>query len=188
MAYPLKGGHWLLRAIAALKRDYPDVQLRVANAERVRPKKTFKSWLRRNEYQRYLWRIIEENGLQDNVVLMPSLTAEQVAEELRSAEVFCLPSMCENSPNSIGEAMLIGVPIIATNVGGVSSIVDNGKEGVLVPSGDPAVLAAGISQFFSEPDRARILADNAFATAKKRYDSECVVKQLLETYEAICGK
>ena len=185
MAYPLKGGHWLLRAIAALKRDYPDIQLRVANADKVKPKATMKNWLRRNEYPRYLWRIIQENGLEENVVLMPSLTASEVADELRRAEIFCLPSMCENSPNSIGEAMLLGAPIVATDVGGVSSIVENGKEGVLVPSGDPAMLAGAISDMFENPNRASKFAAAAYATATGRYSPEKVVKELEATYKEV---
>ena len=185
MAYPLKGGHWLLRAVAALKRKFPDVQLRVANAARVRPQGTVANWLRRNEYQRYLWQIIKDNDLENNVVLMPSLTAEQVADELRKAEIFCLPSMCENSPNSIGEAMMLGTPVVATDVGGVSSVIDSGKEGILVPSGDPAVLATAISSLFMAPERAKGFADTAYMTARTRYEPKSVVRQLLETYEYI---
>ena len=185
MAYPLKGGHWLLRAVAAIKRRYPDVRLRVANAGKVMPKGTFSSWLRRNEYHRYLWRIITKNELEENVVLLPSLTAEQVAEELRAAEVFCLPSMCENSPNSVGEAMMAGTPVVATDVGGVSSIVENGEEGVLVPSGDPAILANAISDLFASPQKARSYANNAYVKAKARYAHRHVVDQLLDAYGAI---
>ncbi len=188
MAYPLKGGHWLLRAVAALKRKFPDVQLRVANAARVRPQRTVASWLRRNEYQRYLWQIIKDNHLEDNVVLMPSLTAEQVADELRKAEVFCLPSMCENSPNSIGEAMLTGTPIVATNVGGISSIIKNNEEGYLVPSGDPAVLSDSISKMFSDFKVAKEMAGNAFATAIERYNPNYVINQLMSAYATIVGR
>lgn len=185
MAYPLKGGHWLLRAIAALKRDYPDIQLRVANADKVKPQATIKNWLRRNEYPRYLWRIIQENGLEENVVLMPSLTASEVADELRRAEIFCLPSMCENSPNSIGEAMLLGTPIIATDVGGISSIIKDGDEGILVPSGDPAKLAMQIEYCFEHEEKVDILANNAYKVSSRRYDPELVVKELLFAYEQI---
>ncbi len=185
MSYPLKGGHWLLRAVAALKRKFPDVQLRVANAARVKPQITVSSWLRRNEYQRYLWHIIKDNHLEENVVLMPSLTAEQVADELRKAEVFCLPSMCENSPNSIGEAMMLGVPVVATDVGGVSSVIENGNEGILAPSGDPAMLAAAISSLFMAPKIAKVFASNAYAAAELRYNPEGVIRQLLEAYGRI---
>lgn len=185
MAYPLKGGHWLLRAIAALKRYYPDIQLRVANADKVKPQATVKNWLRRNEYQRYLWRIIKENGLEENVVLMPSLTASEVADELRRAEIFCLPSMCENSPNSIGEAMLLGTPVVATDVGGISSIVKNGAEGILVPSADPAMLASAISDLFNSSEKASVMANAAYITAQDRYSPTVVVEQLRHAYQEI---
>ena len=188
MTYPLKGGHWLLRAICALKRKYPDVRLRVVAAQAVERPKSFIGRLRWMDYHRYLSRLIRDLGVETNVELLPSLPAEHVAEELRHAEVFCLPSHCENSPNSLGEAMLIGVPCVATYVGGVPSILENGKEGLLVPSGDPAVLADAIDRLFSKRDVARRYADAAYATAIKRYDPKTVVDQLVAAYETICGK
>ena len=185
LAYPLKGGHWLLKAIANMKKRYPDIQLRVANASRIKPGKGIFDWVRRNEYQRYIWQIIMENDLIGNVALLPSLTAEEVADELRKAEVFCLPSLCENSPNSIGEAMMLGAPIIATNVGGISSIVKDNHEGNLVPSADPAILAAGIERIFEDRSHARNMQEAAYATAVTRYSHKAVVKQLISAYEDI---
>ena len=182
MAYPLKGGHWLLRAMGYLRRKYPDIKLRVANADKIMPKAGIGDWVKRNEYRRYLWRLIEENQLEKNVALLPSLTASQVADELRKSELFCLPSMCENSPNSIGEAMLLGIPILATDVGGVSSIIKDGDEGILIPPGDPAMLAMKIEYCFEHEEKMDILTNNAYKVSSKRYDPELVVKELLEAY------
>lgn len=188
MNYPLKGGHWLLRAVASLKTKYPDIKLRVANATKVKPLKGLVGWIKQGEYHRYLAKLIKELGLEKNVDLLASLTAEQVADELKKAEVFVLPSMCENSPNSLGEAMLMGCPAIATDVGGTKTILKDGEQGVLVPSGDPAILAYQIEQFFEHPEQARQYAKAAQADAEKRYDPQTVVKQLTEAYQTISVK
>lgn len=185
MTYPLKGGHWLVRAVAALKRKYPDVRLRVANAQKALPPRGLLGAVRQGEYHRYLCRLMRELGVQGNIDLLPSLTAEQVADELRRAEVFVLPSLCENSPNSLGEAMLMGCPAIATDVGGTKSILKDGEQGSLVPSGDPAALAFEIDRFFSNPTLARGCADAAQADALKRYDPKTVVEQLVAAYREV---
>lgn len=186
MSYPLKGGHWLLRAVASLKTKYPDIKLRVANATKVKQPKGLIGLIKQGEYHRYLAKLTRELGIEKNVDLLPSLTAEQVAEELKKAEVFVLPSMCENSPNSLGEAMLMGCPAIATDVGGTKTILRDGEQGVLVPSGDPAIIAYQIEQFFEHPEQARQYAKAAQADAEKRYDPQTVVKQLIEAYQECC--
>lgn len=183
--YPLKGAHWLLRAVAALKRKYPDVKLTIAKASTLAGSPGFLQTRRLGEYQRYLRSLIEDLGLWENVELLGSLSAGEVVRVLRKSEVFCLPSLIENSPNSLGEAMLLGVPSIATSVGGIKSILSDGREGQLVSCGDPAVLADAIDRFFADRTFARTCADTAYETAVKRYAPDCVAQQLLNAYEAM---
>lgn len=185
MTYPLKGGHWLLRAVASLRTKYPDIKLTIAAGENIVPEKGLRSMLRRSEYANLLWVEIQRLGLQDCVRLMPSLTAREVANELSHTEIFVLPSLIENSPNSLGEAMLSGVPCVATYVGGIPSILENGKEGLLVPSGDPAFLALAIDHMFSDREFACKCAKNAYETAVKRYHPQTVVRQLLTAYQDV---
>ena len=185
--YPLKGGHWLLHAVAALKRQYPDVQLRVANARKSAKPKDVKDWLRQSEYNRYLSRLVDELGIEENVVLFPALSGDEVREELEKAEVLCIPSACENSPNSIGEAMLAGCPVVATNVGGVSSIIEDGETGLLVPSADPAMLADRIAYLFGNRDAALRLSETAYKVAVARYSPRDVVADLRSAYDKVQG-
>ena len=185
--YPLKGGHWLLRAVAALKRQYPDVQLRVANARKSAKPKGIVDWLRQGEYNRYLSRLVDELDIEGNVVLLPALSEGEVREELEKAEVLCIPSACENSPNSIGEAMLAGCPVVATNVGGVSSIIEDGETGLLVPSADPAMLADRIAYLFGNRDAALRLSETAYKVAEARYSPQKVVADLMSAYCKVQG-
>lgn len=184
--YALKGVHWLLRAIAVLKREFPDVQLRIAAAEgRLGKRRSFVAKLKDDNYAMYLRRLIKQLGVEENVIALPSLPAEAVAEELKNAEIFVLPSMCENSPNSLGEAMLVGTPSIATFVGGVPSILKDGVEGKLVPSGDPAVLAGAIRRWFLHPEEAEACVEPARATALVRHDGSKNAEETLKVYREL---
>lgn len=182
---PLKGGHWLIKTVAALKRKYPDIRLRIAGGAGCAKPSGIYARLRQPQYSRYIWNLINDLGVGENVDLLPSISAEEVADELRRAEVFCLPSLGENSPNSLGEAMLLGVPSVVTDVGGISSLLENGKEGLIVPSSDPAVLASAIDRLFSDRDYARQLGTAGYEYAKARYDPEVVVGQLQHAYDSV---
>ena len=181
----LKGAHWLIRAVAGLKEDYPDIELRIASANGLIPPKGLKARLNDQSYFAYLRRLIRELGVEKHVVALPPISAERVAEELKNAELFVLPSMCENSPNSLGEAMLVGTPSIATFVGGVPSILRDGVEGRLVPSGDPAALAGAIRRWFDHPEEANASVEPARATALKRHNREKNALATLNVYRML---
>ena len=187
--YALKGAHWLLRAVAALKGEFPDIQLRIAAASgRLSNMRTLVDRLKDDAYSMYLRRLIRDLGVEGNVAALPSLSAEAVADELRKAELFVLPSLCENSPNSLGEAMLVGTPSIATFVGGTSSILKDGVEGKLVPSGDPAALASAIRHWFLHPDEAETYVEPARATALARHDGHKNAEDTLRVYREIATR
>lgn len=187
--YALKGAHWLLRAVAALKNEFPDIQLRIVAAkDKLDKNRSFMAKLKDDAYGMYLRRLVRDLGIENNVVALPALPAEGVAEELKNAELFVLPSLCENSPNSLGEAMLVGTPAIATFVGGTPSILKDGIEGKLVPSCDPAALAEAIRRWFMHPEEAEACVALARATALARHDGRRNAKETLAVYETISTK
>jgi L-malate glycosyltransferase len=184
--YPLKGLHWLLRAAAILKPKFPDIQIRVANAQRtLAAPKGLLARLKDSDYPAYLRDLIRELDLGDNVVALPRIQAAEVAEELRQAHVFCLPSLCENSPNSLGEAMLAGTPSVAFHVGGVPSMLQHDREGLLCPAADPAALADAIGRLFADDKLAGELAANARRRAQHRHDPQRVATEAYKIYETV---
>lgn len=184
--YPLKGAHWLIRAVAALKSDFPDIQLRIAaSADRLSRKRSLWNRLRDDAYAAYLRKLIHDLDVENQVVALPSLSGEMVARELQNAQLFVLPSLCENSANSIGEAMLVGTPIISTYAGGTPTIIKNGVEGVLVPPSDPHALAGAIRRWFEHPDEAERCVEPARKTALARHNSEVNAARTLEIYKSI---
>jgi len=183
--YPLKGVHILFKAVACLKDKYPDISVRVCAAEKLVRKSSLVSFLKAEQYNSYLRHLIRKMGVERHVVGLPRLSALDVADELLKAELFVLPSFCENSPNSLGEAQLIGTPSIATFVGGIPSILRDGLDGRFVPSGDPATLAEMIDWYFSNPEKVDAYANSARMVAQVRHDPTRNAKATIAAYEKV---
>jgi glycosyltransferase involved in cell wall biosynthesis len=106
-----------------------------------------------------------------------ALPRERVLELFAAADASVLSSSWENFPHSLVEALAVGAPVIATRVGGVPEIVEDGVNGLLVPAGDAAALAAAIRRFFSDDAlRARLRA--AAAPSVDRYGRELLYGEL----------
>ena len=112
---------------------------------------------------------------------------EDVFSVLLTADVFVLPSLHESSPNALIEAMGIGMPCIASDVGGVVDLIEDGKNGLQVPPQDPAALAAALHRVLSEPDLASELGGNARATIQQKFDGAVSIQKLEEIYRQLCG-
>jgi glycosyltransferase involved in cell wall biosynthesis len=108
-----------------------------------------------------------------------------MAGKLCKSHVFAISSYIENSPNSLCEAMLVGMPCAASYAGGIPSLVEEGKTGLFFPPGDAAVLAGKIRQIFLDDDLAVRLGSQARLEAMKRHSPEQVVNQLLTAYRKV---
>ena len=109
----------------------------------------------------------------------------QMAEVMCNSDVFVSPSHIENSSNSLCEAMILGLPCIATNVGGTITLVCDGKDGILVQDGDPWGLAGAIYELYRNPDAAISYGENARKKALSRHDPAKVINDLVEIYNEI---
>lgn len=184
-SYPLKGFHILLKAVALLKDEFPDSIVRTPMAQFYPDAKGLKRlWLncRKTGYARYLTDLLRKKKLGGQIVQLPPLDAEGMAAEMRKAHVFVLPSLVENSPNSLAEAMLVGTPSVASFVGGVPSMVQDGHSALLFPSGDEAVLAEQIRRIFLDDDLAKDLSVRAQEVAHRRHLKENIVDNMLGIY------
>jgi glycosyltransferase involved in cell wall biosynthesis len=96
--------------------------------------------------------LVVELGLGDRVRFLGAQPRETVLELLAAADAEVLSSGWENFPHSLIEGLAVGTPVIATGVGGVLEIVDDGENGLLVPPDDPEAFAAAIRRFFADGD------------------------------------
>ena len=126
------------------------------------------------------------NRLEDlNIRLTGLLSGEELANRLVKANVYVQVSHIENSPNSLCEAMLAGMPVIASFAGGTGSLVQDGVNGTLVQNGDPFVLAGGLMEMIRNPEDSLRMAREGARTAHLKHDARTVVDQLLAGYSAI---
>ncbi|MCI5123157.1 MAG: glycosyltransferase family 1 protein, partial [Candidatus Electrothrix sp. AR5] len=108
-----------------------------------------------------------------------------IAECYSALDIFVLPSLLEGTPMALLEAMSTGVPIIATNVGGVGHIVQDGENGVLVPSANADELATGIRRLLADSTWAAQLAKNGFCTVASRYSAEKMAENYMKLYDEV---
>ncbi|MFN8468690.1 MAG: glycosyltransferase family 4 protein [Caldilineaceae bacterium] len=128
--------------------------------------------------------IIVEQGLSlgSSLSIEGELQHDQVLDSLRATDLFVLPSYTEGFPYVIVETMALGVPIVATNVGGIPEMLGIGEEdccGVVVPPGDVAALESSIRELYFARDTRMLLGLSGRKRAKDLYSSSIVFSQLV---------
>src|SRR5579862_2346370 len=129
---------------------------------------------------------IQTGGLAAIVTLTGHL--KDVTPYYAAADVLAIPSLSEGSPNALLEAMAFGVPVVATEVGGIPEIVTNGETALLVPALDPLAMAAALERLISEPATAANLAAQARKKVETEYSPEWRAKSLIGIYDDVYGR
>lgn len=184
-SYPVKGFHILLEAMREIVKYYPQARIYAAGHNPTYLGEPLKIRLRRTYYGKYLVSLIRKHGLENNVVFTGPLNEEEMCGRYLKSHVFVSPSTIENSPNSLGEAMLLGMPCVSSYVGGVSSMLIHGKEGYLYQHDAPYMLAWYIQQLFSNDDTAIALGRAARAHALNTHDRKKNLSDLLNIYKGM---
>ena len=99
--------------------------------------------------------------------------------------MFVCPSSIENSPNSLGEAQLVGCPVVASYVGGVPDMVEDNVTGLLYRFEETEMLAAAICRVFADDELAKRLSENGSVAAHKRHDGIVNATRMIEIYNTI---
>jgi glycosyltransferase involved in cell wall biosynthesis len=165
---PQKGYDILIQAAARLRNDHPDLRVLIAGdgPEKAR-----------------LEALISELRLGDTVLLLGRRL--DVPELLAGLDVAACASHFEGSPLAVMEYMEAGLPIVATRVGGVPDLIEDGVHGLLVEPGDPAGLAVAIDDLLSEHARASALGTRARERRRREFDLDVMVHNLEELYEEL---
>lgn len=121
----------------------------------------------------------------NNVFFLGWQTAEQIRQRLLDSSLYIHNAYIENSPNSICEAQIIGTPIISTNVGGIPSLIEDGKNGFLVPIDSPELMAKKIISLAHNKELLCEVSQNAQNTAIQRHNEKTILNQLLNCYKTI---
>jgi glycosyltransferase involved in cell wall biosynthesis len=130
---------------------------------------------------KYLKDDYPEKGL----LLLGSLDEKELVDNLKESNIYIMPSHIENSPNNLCEAMILGMPCIATFAGGTGSILIDGEEGILIQDGDPWAMAGAIIELKDNIAKAVQYGIAARQKALKRHNKNEIVGKLLENYKTI---
>jgi glycosyltransferase involved in cell wall biosynthesis len=128
---------------------------------------------------------VADSGLEQYIHIRPAVTGTEKIKLFRSADIFVYPSYHEGMPMAVLEAMACGLPIIATQIGGLPDLVCAGVNGLLVPAGQPGQLANAIHQLIVNPQFRSSMQKNSFRRAQENFDIEKLVFRLLEIYQAL---
>ncbi len=184
--YPLKGFHFVLQAMPAVLEKYPDAHIYVAGNNIIgKGRRGTPYFLRASAYGKYLKSLISKYKLKKKVTMVGMQDDQGMKEQFLKASLFICPSIVENSPNSLGEAMLLGVPVVAARCGGIPSMINENKDGLLFEKGDPEDLARAILQMWDEPVISAVYGDNASIHARVTHNPDTNYKRLMEIYKTI---
>lgn len=174
--YPIKGFHLVLDELCKLKNKYDDMMIYIAGP----------SFLDGGSpYRDYLKHATDERNMSGYIKCLGSISPQEMARELISANVFLSCSVLENSSNSIGEAMLIGTPIVASDVGGTRSITDDGKLIGLYSLDDPEEMVNRIDFIFSNDSFSALVSEKESKYALKIYNRDEILSKTLAMYDEI---
>ncbi|MFQ7412421.1 MAG: glycosyltransferase family 4 protein [Coprobacillus cateniformis] len=183
-SYPIKGFHYFLDALSIVKKNHPKIKVIVAGG--FFPfKRTLKDKIRLSSYEKYIANKIIKLNLKENIKFIGNLNDEEMKIQLLKSNVFVSSSVIENSPNSVGEAMLIGTPVISSFVGGVSNMIDHGISGLLYPCDQPNILASYILEILNNDNFAIKLSKHAREKGFEIYDIKKNVDTIKNIYNTI---
>lgn len=185
--YPIKGLHILLQAMPHILKKHPNTVLYISG-ENLLEEKGLRGRLARQSYAVYLHKLIRRHGLEKHIVFTGYLSEEEMVVQYQKAQVYVLPSVMENSPNSLGEAMLMGVPCVAADAGGISSMLESGQEGILYEKTNASALAAVVIKILDDPNLGARMGEKARCRASVTHEPAAVMDTLIKIYDAIGGK
>jgi glycosyltransferase involved in cell wall biosynthesis len=164
--YPVKGHTYLLKALAIVLKSQPHVVCKIAGQGRL---------------LHQLQAEAADLGIANQVTFLG--LRHDIPQILQSIDVFVLPSLSEGLPLSVLEAMAAGKAVIATDVGGISEVVQNERTGFVVPPKDPEALASRILQLMADQAVAKRLGRAGREQVKRDFSLSTMTKQYETLYE-----
>lgn len=182
--YSIKGLHFMLEAMPLILQRYPDAKLYIGGSD-LTDRSGLKNKLFATHYGNYIQSLIDRYNLRQHISFTGTLNEQNMCQRYLKSHVFVCPSTIENSPNSLAEAMLLGVPSVASYVGGTSDMLADKKEGFLYQQDAPYMLAYYVCKIFEDDTLAKTLSAAARRRAKVTHSQELNLKQLVQIYKDI---
>ena len=189
-SYPIKGFHLFLEALPMILHEYPDTKVNVvANKLPIRSYTGLKKAIQ-NAAPDYDWIIqnqIEKLGVGQCLRFLGRQNESQVKALLLKSNVFVSPASIENQSTALGEAMVLGVPSVASCVGAMLEMIDHGEDGFLYPFNEPYLLADAVCKIFADQELARRISEKGRVHAERSYNRKNNSRKLIEMYQTIAN-
>lgn len=169
----LKGQEYAIRAVAKLKERGIGTNLYCVGP------------VQDADYNTEICKLISDECVEDRVFLTGHADRTEAQKQLTMAQILVVPSMVENAPLVISEAMAAGKAIVATPAGGIAEMIDNGRDGIIVPFADSNAMADSIQMLMENPEKRLAIASAARETAEKRFRLKVSVEKTLNYYRSI---
>ena len=170
---PIKGLHYFFEAFQYVLKRFPDAIVKIAGDNIMESD---------NEYGRYLKRKAIELKIEEKIIFLGNISAEQMCREYASANVFVCASTVENSSNSICEAMIVGTPVIGSFVGGIPDLISHKSDGFLYPCNEPEMLSYYIERVFEDDALVTEFSRKGVQTISDKVDREKNGNVLIDIY------
>lgn len=166
-----KGQEYLVRGFGLLAPSFPTARLVVVGSGPLEP---------------HLRAVAAEAGVADRVLLLGQRS--DVAELLQGFDVFALPSVCEALPYALLEAMAVGLPAVATAVGGVAELIEHGRSGYVARPRDPTGLAARLRPLLESPALRAAVGSAARQRVADRFHEPVLIARTIALYDRLLGR
>ena len=167
----LKGIEYLLSAFSALKQEFPNLRLEIAGSGPQREK---------------LEALAAQSGLRDHVKFLGWI--DDISSILSRWDIFVMPSLEEGFPIAALDAMAAGLPLIATRVGGVPELIEDGTTGWLVPPRDVESLTSRLRILLSDPELRVKMGDSGYARVRDHFSTAQMTERFAELYDELLSK
>lgn len=165
---PQKGIQYMIEAMPAVLQAAPEARYLVVGS---------------GEHEAVLKRMVDAYGLAERVIFTG--VRQDIPNLLALSDVFVLPTLGEALPTVLAEAMAAGKPIVASAVGGVPEMVEEGVNGLLIPPSDPDKLAGACIRLLRDPEQARRLGYSGRQIVEQRFNIERQVQLLCDLYDSL---
>lgn len=180
---PIKGFHILLESLALIKDRFPNLKVYIAGTD-ISRKYRFKL----SYYHRYILKRIKKLNLEENVLFVGELSAKEMIQYYLRSNLFISSSSIENSPNSVAEAMYLGVPTVSSYVGGIGDMINNKVDGIYYNFNSYHELSFLIDNIFKSKKFVMEMGKNAYSSFCNQYNYKTLINHLIDIYATVTDK
>ena len=188
-SYSLKGFHIALKAFQLVKREYPNFKAYISGKSlEIKKTNLLRNFISKYSYGQFITKRINIFGLEKNIIFTGPLSESEMVKRYCLANVFISPSTIENSSNSVGEAQMIGTPVISSYVGGIPDMIEDKVTGLLYNVEEYEILAQHIISIFKDDNLAMKLSSYERIEAMNRHNPNTIMRNILGIYKDVINE